>query len=352
VTSPPTSLECFLAGPRRFETRTRALDSLPPEWVRVQFLYCGICGSDMSEFEGRRAIAYPASLGHEFIAEVKQVGEAVNTLTPGDLVTSDLNYRCGHCEQCRADRSHLCRDRQVGFFSNRAFAHAADIHASYLLPLQGPPARHLTLSEPLSCALHAKRWTRLRPDDRILVIGAGGIGLSIAFALCTEHPSFAFEVAELSDSRRALIGDAVATSGRAITAPDGEYEVVFDASGTESGLRTACAHVKPGGRLCLLSHLEGYTAADFLLEDITPKDITFTVSYINGQRENLKTAARLLSEHWTPTWDALLEVIPIEQLQEAFERRRTSPWCKTLIHIDWSSREQQDVVAADVLSAA
>jgi threonine dehydrogenase-like Zn-dependent dehydrogenase len=334
VTSVPSSVEYRLDGPSHFAVHTRELQPLPADWARLRFVYCGICGSDMSTFEHRREIEYPISLGHEFIAEVAEVGASVDSLKPGNFVTSDLNYRCGDCEQCRAQRSHLCHVGQTGMFSNRAFADFGDIHASYLLRLDTEPGRHLALSEPLSCVLHAKQWANVQPADRVLVIGAGGIGLCMAFALCQQDPPVAFEITDLSASRLKLIGKAVAPRGRATPAPQGKYDVVFDVSGSESGLQAACTHVRPGGRLSLMSHLDGYTTADFLLGDLTRKDVTFTISYLNGGPENLTTAAHLLSERWSVVWDELIEVRSIDQLQQAFERRRISPLCKTLIHVD------------------
>jgi threonine dehydrogenase-like Zn-dependent dehydrogenase len=334
MTESPTIVERFLAGPGHFAIRSQEMTPLQPNWVRVRFLYCGICGSDMSQFESRREVSYPASLGHEFVAEVTEVGASVHSVKPSDIVTSDLNYRCGDCEQCLAHRSHLCREGQIGLFSNRAFADFGDIHESYLLRLDGKPEMQLALSEPLSCVLHAKRWATLHADDRILVIGAGGIGLCMAFALCNQSPTFEFEITDLDPNRLALISDAVAPGGRAIPRPEGEYDVVFDLSGSESGLHAACTHVKPGGRLCSMSHLDGYTTAEFLLTILTRKDVSFTLSYLNGEPENLAMAARLLAQGWNPLWDRLLDLLPIDQLQHAFEQRRKAPWCKTLIHVD------------------
>jgi threonine dehydrogenase-like Zn-dependent dehydrogenase len=305
----------------------------------------------MSEFESRRATSYPASLGHEFIAEVVAVGMSVGSVKVGDIVTSDLNYRCGRCEHCQGHRSHLCREGQIGRFSNRAFADLGDIHASYLLCLDAAPRRHLALSEPLSCVLHAKRWAKLVPKERILVIGAGGIGLCMAFALCNDNPALEFDITDLNSNRLASIRAAVSPYGHAISQPQDTYDVVFDLSGSGSGLNAACTHVKPGGRLCSMSHLDGYTTADFLLSALTRKDVTFTVSYLNGGAENLASAASLLTANWNPTWDGLLELVPIDQIQRAFERRRDSPWCKTLIHVERSPAQEDATTATSVSTA-
>lgn len=301
--------------------------------MRVQFRFCGICGSDLSKFEGRRSISYPESLGHEFVGEILAVGDGVDHLEPGDVVTSDLNFRCGRCDQCRLGRSHLCRDNQVGLFTNRAFSQIGDFHVDYLLAIEGPPAAHLALAEPLSCVLHAKEWAAPRPGERILVLGAGGLGSCMAFALSQEDPKLEFSITDLASRRLSSVASAVGPKGAALVEPQGEYDVVFDLSGSESGLRTATERVKPGGRLCTMSHLDGYATADFLLGALTRRDVAFKVSYLNGEPRNLVRATRLLQRHWQPAWDALIEIVPLGELSAAFANRRDSDWCKTIVEI-------------------
>lgn len=320
-----------LSGPRSLELREIALPGLPRDWVRVRYLYCGICGSDVSKFEGRRNIAYPVSLGHEFVAEVVASGDSTSELSPGDLVTSDLNYRCGQCEQCRARRSHLCREGQVGRFTNRGLSTFGDLHVAYLLRLNRTAPARLALAEPLSCVLHAKVWASPRKEDRVLVLGAGGLGACMAFALSLD--GIPFDLVDHLPSRVARVETAAGEVMRGRSHPDGEYDVVFDLSGSESGLRAACEHTRSGGKLCSMSHLDGYTSADFLLAALTRRDITFTVSYLNGERDRLRAAASMLEQEWGRDWEGTIGVVPFGELPAAFEARREAPWCKTLVEI-------------------
>jgi threonine dehydrogenase-like Zn-dependent dehydrogenase len=323
----------FLTGPHTLESRPWEPAVLPADWARVRFRFCGLCGSDLSMFEGRQTISYPTAVGHEFIAEVVECGEAVDRLSPGDLVTSDLNYRCGRCEPCLTGRSHLCDEGQIGLFSNRGFAGLGDIHESYLLRVDAPLAPHLALAEPLSCVLHGESWANLRASDEVLVVGAGGMGSCMAFALCNREQPVPFDITDEMPSRLSLIAGAVDPIGTAVPAPRGEYDVVFDLSGSESGLRMACERVKRGGKVCSLSHLEGYTNGEFLLPTLTPRDATFTVTYLNGELENLQRAATMLGTGWGPRWDAIIEIVPLRRLPEAYQGRRQSSWCKTMIQI-------------------
>ena len=220
--------------------------------------------------------------------------------------------------------------------SNRAFADFGEIEASYLLVLDGP-GRQLTLIEPLSCVLHAKQWAAPQRDERVLVIGAGGLGSCLAFALCHGAEPIEFEIAELSTERRGRIAAAIEPNGRAIAEPRGEYDVIIDVSGTVSGLRAACAHARPGGRICTLSHLDGQST-DFLLPALSRRDISFKVSYVNGEVATMEVAATILAESWHGAWDDLIGVVPLEQLQSAFEQRRGSPWPQTLVEVATPSR--------------
>jgi threonine dehydrogenase-like Zn-dependent dehydrogenase len=323
----------LLTAPGTLELCHQALPDLDPNWVRVRFLYCGLCGSDLSKFEGRRNIAYPVSLGHEFLAEVIEVGAEVAQLAPGALVTSDLNFRCGTCDQCLAQRSHLCRNGQISLFSNRAFAEFGDFHSSYLLRAEGEVGWHLSLSEPLSCVLHGAAWAAPNAGDRVLVVGAGSLGACMAFALCQQSPSVSFEIFDNSSSRLSLIADAIDPIGTAVSEPTGEYDCVFDLSGSEGGLRLALEYVTSGGRLCSLSHLEGYTAGDFVLAMLTRRDVAFRVSYLNGERSTLRRAMLLLADGWDADWDRIVEVIPLDRVEKAFEARRGSDWCKTVLEV-------------------
>jgi threonine dehydrogenase-like Zn-dependent dehydrogenase len=327
------SREYVLAGPSTLAARERRFREVAAGWARVRFRYCGLCGSDISHFEGRPGVTYPMTIGHEFVGEVVAIGDGVTWLAPGDVVTSDLNFRCGDCDHCRAGRSHLCRVGQQGLFTNRGFADLADLHASYLLRLDSRPSPHLTLVEPLSCVLHARDWAALTADDRVLVIGAGSIGLCMAFALSNHPLAPEFEITDEMAPRLERISAVVGPRGRAVAKRKGEYDVVFDVSGTESGLERACEAVRAGGRICSMSHPTGDPVSPFLVGAIMREDVTFTVSYLNGERTTILEAIRLLEDRWQEDWGEVIELIPIKRLREAYEQRRKSPWCKTVIEV-------------------
>ena len=322
-----------LLGPGRVGELPRRLPTLPAGWVRVRIAYCGVCGSDVSRYSGQRATAYPLSLGHEWVGVVEALGADVRTLALGDVVTTDLNHRCGTCSSCTSGRSHLCRRGQEGRFSNRGFSTLVDLDAGYLQRCRTALAPRLALAEPVSCALHAVDHCRLTLDDRPLIVGAGGLGLCTAFVLCHTAQVTGFDVTDREPTRLARLAEVVAPVGLAAAAPSDAYGVVLDVSGTVAGLQEACERLAPGGRLCTMSHLPD-DADVGLLERLVHKDATVTISYLNGPATTLARAVRLLEQSWSPEWDRLLDVRPLDDLPAVLAGRSTSSANKVVIDVD------------------
>jgi threonine dehydrogenase-like Zn-dependent dehydrogenase len=309
------------------------LPPLEPGWARVRFAYCGVCGSDIASFS-RRPVEKPISLGHEFVAIIEAVGNGVQELAPGDIVVSDLNFRCGRCEACLHGRTHLCTGGQIGRFSNRGFATRANMDVSYLvLANRGAPKPQFVLCEPLSCVLHALDWALKDKAGSVLVLGVGGLGLCAALSLPSLSNRHTFHFWDPKPTRLNMLplGPQVR---KLVEAPRGrDYEVVIDLSGSPAGLFLACASVKRGGRLCSMSHLDGFAGLGSLFDRLMRIDAEFKVSYLNGAKSNVARAVDIVTEHWSTDFDRCLGVHSIETLPELLRCRESSPHNKDLVDI-------------------
>ncbi|WP_339226612.1 zinc-binding dehydrogenase [Oceanobacillus sp. FSL K6-2867] len=151
--------------------------------VKIEVKYAGICGSDIHTYEGHYKVAAPVTLGHEFSGEVVEVGEGVTEFKPGDRVTSETTfYICGECEYCKSGDYNLCNHRkglgsqQDGGFAKYLVAHKESVHH---LP-ENVDYQSAAMTEPLACTHHAIEKTEINPDDLVVVIGPGPIGLLAA----------------------------------------------------------------------------------------------------------------------------------------------------------------------------
>lgn len=324
--------EFALVAPRRFEKRLLVLPPLAEDWVRVRYLFCGVCGSDLSHFDNRRPTKLPRSMGHEFLARVEAVGASVAEFAIGDIVTSDLNFRCGVCAQCRDGRSHLCERGQEGHFTNRAFSDYADLHQSYLYKTPGGAADYqFSLAEPLSCVLHGLDWLQLDEASDTLVVGGGSLGFCAAFVLESSSRLGSFDLVEENAERRARLTKTL-KRGRCVEAATKQYESVIDLSGSPSGLALALDHVRDGGRLCSLSHLDGQGDGDFVPRRLQRRDITFKISYLNGTQ--MREAIQLIDRNWSPKWADCIALHSLANVQGVFSARATAPANKDIIVID------------------
>ncbi|MFB1099351.1 MULTISPECIES: zinc-binding dehydrogenase [Terribacillus] len=151
--------------------------------VKIKVTYAGICGSDIHTYEGSYRVAAPVTLGHEFAGVVVDVGSNVSHLKPGDRVTSETTfYICGQCSYCQQKDYNLCKYRkglgtqQDGGFATYVIARAESIHH---IP-DNVDDQSAAMTEALACTHHAVAKTTIRPNDIVVVIGPGPIGLLTA----------------------------------------------------------------------------------------------------------------------------------------------------------------------------
>lgn len=158
--------------------------------VLLRPFYCGICGTDLHEYAAGPIVipteahpltgaSAPQILGHEFSAEVMEIGSAVTHLRVGDRVSVMPILACGECFYCRRGQDHLC-ERMACIGLSHDWGGIAELavvpaRAAYPLPenmtdLQG------ALVEPTAVAAYGVDTAGVRPGDEVLITGTGPIG--------------------------------------------------------------------------------------------------------------------------------------------------------------------------------
>ena len=229
---------------------------------------CGICGTDVSAW--RSGDPYPPFLcGHEWVGRVAATGAGVSGIREGDRAVMGVPVACGVCPECRAGHAHRC----AGIMAIAYGLHPlTPPHGGYA-PRIAVPADHLVVVpddlgvdaaaqvEPATVALHAIRRRPPRLGDRVLVLGAGPIGLYAA-QLARIAGAGEVYVLEPKAERRALARTLGATLARAPDAASFEsiqercghlgVDLVYECSGSQAAMDAGFTLVRPGGAFMLI----------------------------------------------------------------------------------------------------
>jgi alcohol dehydrogenase/L-iditol 2-dehydrogenase len=240
-----------LVEPGRVEVVERP-DPVPaPSEVLVRMTGVGICGSDLSVFDGHREVpGTPWVLGHEGVGEIVALGSEVTGRRVGQRVVVEPNYCCFTCASCRAGFTSGCENRKiVGINVPGLLAERVAVPAPFAWPApDGLATDELVCLEPYTVGAAASRRAGARPGQRALVVGTGSTGLLLVVHLVEAGLEVWF-VEPTAD--RAEI--AVELGARPFEDDaDLGFEQVFETSGTVPGTELAVASAAPGGAVTLL----------------------------------------------------------------------------------------------------
>jgi threonine dehydrogenase-like Zn-dependent dehydrogenase len=153
--------------------------------VLVRVFSCGICGSELETFRSAsQRRTPPLIMGHEFCGQVEEVHGAQANPLKGRRVIAHALVHCGECSACRRGDTNLCVRRQVlGMDRPGAFAEYVSVPERVLIPWpEDLPASKAVFTEPLANGINAMRQGANARRSRVVIIGAGPIGLMCLFA--------------------------------------------------------------------------------------------------------------------------------------------------------------------------
>jgi (R,R)-butanediol dehydrogenase / meso-butanediol dehydrogenase / diacetyl reductase len=227
--------------------------------VVVKVGRCGICGSDLHMTEDAAFGIQPGDvLGHEFAGEVVALGKGAEGLALGDLVSVIPLKSCGACAACRAGEVAWCD--QFGL-QGGGYAEYAVTRPNQCVKL--PRSASLAdgaIIEPLAVALHGVNMSGMKAGDKILILGAGPIGLAVAFWARRAGASDVV-VQDISDFQQAralgmgasgFVVDRVDPIGAAERTLGGKADVVFECVGIPGLIEQAVSQVRNRGTILLL----------------------------------------------------------------------------------------------------
>ncbi|MBY0505748.1 MAG: zinc-binding alcohol dehydrogenase family protein [Bryobacteraceae bacterium] len=282
----------------------------------VRVLSVGICGTDLHAYRGRQPFfSYPRILGHELAVEVLAVGAGAQGVQVGDRCAVNPYLNCGHCQACLRGKTNCCESLKVlGVHVDGGMRERFTVPATHLYPNARLATEQLALVETLGIGSHAVLRGSPAQGERVLVIGAGPIGLSVIEFLRLEGASV--ELLDLSAARRAF-----AAANYALRACHADAEgippatLVFDCTGNPQSMQAAFRFVANGGKLVYVGLFVGDVT--FHDPDFHRKEITLLATRNSTPAEHRRIISLMESgEINTKPW--VTHRVPVDEMTARF----------------------------------
>ena len=313
----------------------------------LEVVRAAICGTDAAEWDHGPILCRPGViLGHEFVGRVVAAGDGVGDFNVGDRVVSGAGISCGHCRWCRDGRTNLCSEyRTLGLQVDGGLAEFVSSPAAI--------CRHVpsecdddaaAMAQPLAVALHALSRVALQPEERVAVIGVGGIGSFLVAGASSRVEGGSVVAIDIDDDRLATASALGANhvvdatdhdlGELLLEISDGEgFDVVVEASGAPHAPAAALAGARRGGRVLLVGLHGESRSIDLTRTILREVDIVTTVAHVCDA--DIPAALVLLAESNVASVTAgpriPLEALVDDGLRPLAERRAAG---KVLVRVD------------------
>lgn len=250
-----------------------------PNDVLIKIHKAAICGTDIHIYNwdewAQSHIRVPLVAGHEFVGEIVDIGKEVTSyFNIGDRVSGEGHIACGHCRNCRASRSHLCRSNiSVGVTRNGCFAEYLCIPATNAYPIPSSiPDQQAAILDPFGNATHTTLSFDLVGED-VLITGAGPVGI-MAVAIAKHVGARFIVITDINEYRLNLAKKMGATLAinptktslkeimEQLEMKEG-FDVGLEMSGYSKAFADMIAHMNHAGKIALLGFLPQQTTIDW-----------------------------------------------------------------------------------------
>jgi len=292
-----------------------------PNEALIKIRKAGICSTDLEMVKGY--YPYTGILGHEFVGEVVEAGD-VSWI--GQRVVGEINVVCNQCEQCLNGRQTHCENRTVLGIVNRdgtlAEYTTLPITNLHRVP-DSVPDEMAVFTEPLAAALEIQEQINIKPNDRVLLIGAGRLGQLIAQTLALTGCDLRV-VARHAHQQSLLKARGIRIISKEEIQP-WRWDVVVEATGSPSGFSLARQAIRPRGTLVMKSTYKGEMSVNF------SSIVVDEINLIGSRCGPFEPALRLMESRQVDPTVLIADEFKLEEALKAFERAAETGVLKVLV---------------------
>lgn len=293
----------------------------------VEVEACGICGTDLTIFAGSHPRAQPGLvLGHEFVGKlVEPIPQ--RKLAAGTRVVAYPLISCAACDACHNGREHICEQlRLVGIDTPGGMAGVVRVEPDALYPVADTmPSAVAAQAEPVAVCVHAANVAGVTETDRVSIIGAGPIGVTLAIVLrqrgvkdvhLSDVSRERLQIARSLGFETTLVGD---DNAAARVQQHSGADIVFECAGAGSAVAAAVDQARAGGKVVVVSIHKTPQPID--LQTLAFRELRIVGTRVYT-REEFRQAVDLLEVLQADLALLVSRVIDFEDAQTTFERLR------------------------------
>ncbi|WP_337288464.1 alcohol dehydrogenase catalytic domain-containing protein [Candidatus Methylomirabilis sp.] len=332
-----------LLQPGVVEVAELPVPSIGPGELLLTMRACGLCGSDLAKIFSEQPLKQPVPLGHELVGVVRAVGEGVHRFAPGDRLAIAHHVPCGRCRYCRHGNESMCPQFKATNIDPCGFAEYVRIPA--LQTAQTAFALPETLSdeagifmEPLACALRAVKRSDVQAGDRIVVVGAGCMGLLVAQAvavsgarpICVDLREERLELARTLGIETTLnvTGSDPRTALRSVAEEEGVDGAIFTVISVPM-LEAVLGVLRAGGKINLFADAGNAGRMVVDLSVFYRRELSLTATY-SATPVELGEAIRLLASGQVRTVSLISHRLGLSRFEEGARLQRAGQATKVL----------------------
>jgi len=312
--------------------------SIEENEVLIRVRAIGVCGTDLQFIRGIRKVEFPHISGHEASGEVVRIGSAVKGLSEGDRVVIDPNIHCGQCSYCKHGRYNLCINKKViGVSLPGCFAEYVKVPQENVLRVSpSVPIWKAALIEPVSVALHVRHKANVDFGDRVLVLGAGMIGLILVQLL--KMPGVHVTIADKAEKKLSIAetlgADRIVHISKddleSSLEPYGPFDTVIDAAGVHATLEGSLRIAGRGGSIIWLGLPTTSINIDIFSFVYQELSIFSSLAY---NPDEFSDALALIEDNRVALEPIVTHTLAFEDIQEAFDLMETGEAIKVVITV-------------------
>ena len=296
----------------------------------MKVMASGLCGSDVMYWYRKDKV--PLVLGHEVAGEVVEVGEAVDSLSPGDRVVAAHHVPCNACAYCADGHESVCDTLRTTNFHPGGFSEYLRLPPINVLKgvfhiPEGVSFEDATFVEPLACVLRAQRAGRVSEGKSVLVIGSGISGLlhvalakalGAGFVASTDMVDFRLKLArKLGADMTIMATEDVPRLFKDSNDGRGADTVILTAGAPEA-IAQAFKSVDRGGTIVFFAPAQEGSEISLPVNQLFWKqEITLTSTYAASPAEHAE-AMEMIASGRVRVADMITHVLPLEKTQEGF----------------------------------